>query len=381
MKMVVADVAKTPRTKCSDLDTITWPCAALLCLAFFSWEGRALGQAQITAEKNCNVRIEGETFSDGEKVSVYKDVKGRSRKIAIVQISKSRPGKKAIGKVVAGQKYCGSLKGALVKGASGGQAGTSAGSVSLPRVDAQMLFGLLFLTSGGVHQRVTQTLPRLQLFGFELAADAYPLLFTGQGFAQKALGLGFRYRLGKAIPDIDVTAPDNDLSKSGKQQTTPTDVQFDIIVRIPYLNDSMTTEVRPVAYLSHSLQHTLSSSNGLARSPLRDIQYSGFGFGLKQRYQPMNFLRLNMGFMLPFALKGKVDNTTEQSDSIASTATVKTASGYMFDLSADYLFKMFKFSAGLQNTSYKSQVELSGGGTLAVSENYLFLYAGAGILL
>lgn len=344
-------------------------------------QNEIFAEATITAEKNCSVRLEGETYEPGEQVAVFKEIKGKKRKVAMIEISKSS-GKKAVAKVIAGQKHCGKLVGATLD-APGKNSGSSSGKSLLPRIDASVDVGYLLMSTVGLHQKVGTVVPTLALWGFGFGIDAYPLLFTGKGFIHKALGLGIKFGIGSALKDIDVNSPDGDPAKAGKQATSPTNFQLDFIVRIPYLNDKMTTEIRPIGYITHSITHKLTIGNDLTRSPLRNVAYQGFGLGVKQRWwTPVPNLRVNLGISLPVALNMLADNTTEASEIERQTEIVKGSggSGLLFDLSADYQIKIFKISAGYHLERFSGTVTLQDETALKISEMYNYIFVGGGIL-
>lgn len=356
-------------------------CGVLACVALAgaAASGEAFA-ARITAEKNCNVRVDSGEFSPGQRIVVVQDVGGRKKKVAIVQITR-KSGKNALGKVVKGPKDCSGLRGLAVEEGRGSGGSSDKTASKLPKLDTAFNFGTIMFTGAGIHQKTSQADVKLMLFGYELAGDVYPMMFAGKNPIFSMIGLGARFVSARAVPDIEVTSPDGDASKTGKQQTTPTDFAVDLIGRYGYLNDTMISELR-IGYLSHSLTHTLSSGASLERSPLRDLEVSGFAVGVKQRYKPMEFLRFNLGFGYPI-LSGTADATTEQGEDKTSKAQadLEGASGLLVDLSGDFLYKMFKISGGMAYSSYGGNVKLESGASHAIAESNIFLFLGIGVTL
>ena len=347
--------------------------------AFVSKSAQASKSAKITDEKSCNVKIDSNEFTVGQKIAVVKEKDGVKKRIAIIQISRIS-GANALGKVVQGPKKCAPLRGLSVEASKTKSKGKKAAS-RLAKIDTSFKFGMTMTTGKGLHQKSTTPSVKLTLFGFEIGGDVYPLMYAGDSPFFPMIGIGASYRTARAYPDIEVTSPDGDTTKTGKQQSNPTDLQFDLIGRFAYLDEQMATEVR-LGYLSHSLTHKLAAGATLERSPLRDIHLSGFGIGLKQRYRPIPMFLINAGFKYPI-LSGTVDNTSELNEDKAARdkGKLKSPTGIMFDASGDFILKFFKVTAGVEISQFGGAVLLKDNSLVKVVETDTFLYLGIGVLL
>lgn len=366
---------------------------ARFCLSFLTvWvcatQSREALAAKIVAEKNCSVRID-EELRPGQRVFVVREQGGKTRRVAVVQISRSGKGI-SLGKVVQGPRPCARLKGLSVQTAAGspqakgwGQ-GQAKGLSLLPALDADVQLQYVRFSGEGLHQRIGQGLPTLNLFGVALQIDAWPGLFVDRkSLLMQAFGLGVRYSLAQAIPEIDVSAPlEAPSQEPGKQQTTPSTLLVEVAGRYPYLDGKLATEVR-LGYLIHELEHTLTTRGSLPRVPLRAVNYSGVTLGVKQRARFIEPVRVNVGVTLPVMLSGTADSTSDKTTDRAAfdTANVKSAAGLLVDASVDGLLGKFKGTVGISYETYGSTVDLVEGGSVTLDETFLSFYIGAGVFL
>lgn len=342
--------------------------------------------ARVVAEKNCSVRID-EELPPGQKVFVVRQQGGRTKRIAVVQVSRSGRGI-SLGKVVQGPRPCGGLKGLSVQTAGGkdqNSSGAPAKGLSLlPALDADLQFQYVMFSGEGLHQRTDQPVPTLSLFGAGLQLDAWPGLFIDRkSYLLQAIGLGIRYSFAQSIPEIDVNPPPESANQeSGKQQINPTTLLAELAGRFPYLEGKLATEIR-VGYLMHDLEHTLTTQGSLPRAPLRDVHYAGLTVGLKQRMRFIEPMRVNLGVTLPVMLSGTADNTSEKTADRASLSSgdVKDAAGLLVDASVDGILKMFKGTFGVSYETYGSTVDLLEGGSMTLDQTSLTFYIGAGVFL
>lgn len=382
----------------TDLNKYTILTASIGLAIFATLETTAFA-ATISAEKACAVRVEGEEFQKGQRLGVYKTPES-TKPVAVVLISRidSKNPKKAVGKVVAPKlKSCASLKGLRVAPMPGkGKAATasegessSSGTPSpyLSKLDVFIDGGLLITSAKGTHVKA-DTIPSvpMQLIHVDGGADVFPMLFMGNNFIHKALGLGGRFRWGRSLQEIDVQTNE----AVAKQQTSPSGFQIDGIFRIPYgKDDFLATEIRP-GYFSHSLTHKLTKTvENLEVSPMRNTHFKGISIGLKQRWVPHRLLRVNAGFAygLVSASGAKVDPTVDEGR-IDIVGTFKSPAALFFDLGADIKLGLFRVGLGYARSAFSGTLEstFTDGETVtnssvAMSETYDSVFLGIGVSL
>ena len=334
----------------------------LITLGFF-WSQASQAAGVVTAEKNCNVRVEGGNYREGDKLLLYRDAGLKKQRLAIVEITKKSGEGKAIGRVLNPPRSCASLRGALSEVlAAGSKAGGSGGNVPKAEVNVGMNFTFLNqkgLLIGKPGEQFASNPNQLKAIGGEIQADVYPLAFYGDGWLHRSLGLGFSFGFGSVVPKSDVPPKDNPAgAKVGTLSTSLQALQVDLIFRVFYIDNRMSTELRPVIYISRKVSHTYAGdAGGTDALPITNMSSSGMGIALRQRFLITPTLRVNAGFLFPFALKGTVSYVSGAgSDGLAN------ASGYYLDASADYFLNFFKLWTGISYGSF-------GGSVTALNES------------
>ena len=393
-----------------------WPLPALACfmLAMLVFlKGNVALAARITAEKSCSFRLDT-SFPVDTELNVMVEKAGKKRKAALLKVTKSN-GKISLAKLVKGPKKCAALKGAealpvdgsvvpdaknadsTASSDSGDSAGSEAGSGSGSssggkRTRMSMLdgsVGLLFSSFGskGLHQNTEQKLPSLNLSGADISLDFWPgLLVNKEGGVAGLFGLGLRYIHRTTIPgvsDIDVDAPEDSTDQTkGKQRTTATTLAAAAAARYLYLENKLTSELH-IGYLRHSLSNSLVSKGALPRPPLRNLSYTGFFVGLKQRMLVLPSLRGTLGVMVPVGLSGVADNTSEATvpRDAAFTEKVKAPSALIVEGVVEGVFSKLKAGVSVGYETYSATVPLLEGSEITVSESFLTFALFAGVLL
>jgi hypothetical protein len=392
-----------PFQKRNSCGRIKFICFSLCLLGFLKASKEAFA-AKIVGEKNCSVKIDAE-FSQGDKLFVIGPPSEGGKKIAMIEVMRSKGGV-SLGKVVKGNKHCGKMKGfEVVEGSksssglkstseSSGEASGkksdkksahSAGNLKGKTVAADVMGTLPFSlwSSKGLYQNTQENLPTLNLLGFGLDLDLWPGVFVNKhSLLMQMFGIGLSYTSRFSYPEIEVAPPTESKDQTfGKISPSATTLLAEFMVRYPYLNGMLSTEAR-VGYISHALKVKLSSPGALSRSPLRDFNLSGYGFGLIQRVYLMELLRLNVGFVFPLTLSGVADNTSEKTKdkTAAYTEVVTKPAGLMFHASVDGYFGLLRGTFGVKYESFSMTVPILEGGELSVSQSFISPYLGLGIL-
>lgn len=189
-------------------------------LSCFLWSQNSLAVETVTAEKNCNLRIDGEEFKIGERVLVFKEQDGKRKRLAIVEIAKVLNQQRALGRVVKGPAVCTGLKGALVdssdeKGGRLDGGSKPSGNRFEGHIDAMLSF-VDQPSLGYPGKQIDSAMPRLRGVGFLAQANVYPMAFVGNNFINNLFGVGFEFSYASVFPESEITAADGTVA--GKLQ-------------------------------------------------------------------------------------------------------------------------------------------------------------------
>jgi hypothetical protein len=321
--------------------------AVTLGLSLSATEARAAGT--VTAEKNCNVRIEGEDFKVGDRVVVFSESGGKQKRLAIVEIAKVSAAQKSLGRVVKGPTMCSVLKGALVEiaDAKGNVAKVSA----LPglRMDSELGVGISFLGYPSLAypgKEIDKSVSRLRTASVLGKFDFYPLAFLGSSFVERGIGFGLDFAYSSVFPQSEIAGSAGEVV--GKLSTTLTDLRADVTFRVLYGQDKLSTEFRLSPYLSRKVTQTYSGEAS-ADSPLANLTVNGMAFGIAQRVSLNAALSAKFLAMYGLSMKGSTVDAFA-----GTTVPLSSASGYVVDVGLDYfaskmkifgLFRYEEFSA------------------------------------
>ncbi len=311
----------------------------------FGVSGAALAAATVTAEKNCNVRIEGDDFKVGDRVVVFKESDGKRKRLAIVEIAKVSANQKVLGRVVKGPTTCAVLKGASVELADAKGGVAKAASAPGIRMDSQMGVGLAFLGYSSLAypgKQVDKSVSRLRAIGAFGKLDVYPLAFLGTSFIERGIGFGFDFGYSTVFPASEVAGGDDEVV--GKLSTTLTDLRADVAFRVLYAKDKFSTELRFAPYLLRDVAQSYKGEAS-ADSPLANLTVKGMGIGFLQRVAFSETLSANVlaifGLpaypLVPAMLKGSTVDAAG-----GSTVPLSKASGFLVDAGVDYLMSNMK---------------------------------------
>lgn len=308
-----------------------------LPIAGLFWSAIAQGEATVTAEKNCNVRIEGDEFKAGDRVVLFREKEGKKKRLAIVEIAKTSGQKRALGRVVKGPTVCGGLKGAFAE-IEGGKGESSMAASSLgSRMDAQVGVGISLFDQKSMAypgRVISSGSGRLQAASVSAKFDVFPLAFSGNRFIERMVGLSCDVGYASLIPARDIPTADGEIA--GKLTTTALDVRVDLALRAIYLEDKIISELRFSPYVLRDVKQQFAGDNK-SDTPFANINVTGMGIGFVQRFRIGQLLRVNAGGMYGLGLKGSSLDVMG-----GGTVPTSTASGYSADLSVDYVFSKLK---------------------------------------
>jgi hypothetical protein len=323
----------------------------------------ALGEGRVTAEKSCVVKVEGENFELGNRLYVYRSVKGRDRNLAIIEIRKRIDSNTSIGKVIKGPRLCFDFKGASVRpvvAAEAASKGTAPGRVGT-RGEAFASLGAIFLAQEGLAYPGTlldSSASRLKSYGVRAGVDVYPLTYFKKNLLSDIVGVGFRLGYASVYPDSEVVDAGSG-NKAGTLATKLSDIQIDIIARLLWLKESASTELRPTLYLTDSVTHTFTGEKSNAAESLTNVSFSGMGIGVGQKFFLGDALRFNLGLVYGLQLKGEGGSPLD-----GPTVPITTPSGYIINIGGqipvkkllvggEVLYSTFSGSVQAQNKSKK----------------------------
>jgi hypothetical protein len=366
--------------------------------------------ATITAEKNCVVRLDTDEFPEGSNVFVVKTEGSKTKKLAIVTISKATGGK-SVGKVTKGPKQCATLKGLqVVSTAAAGttpEASASSGSSSASATEAVTSKGLLasklnlgiafggqIFSSKGAHQQTSNNVPSINFLTFQGKASIYPMMFIGNTknptFISQLIGLGVKYDYDLTIPaatisddgSTPVEGAEASTPASGKQTSKTSDLSVALITRAVYMQSKLNTQLH-LGYALHSLTHTLGEAEGLVRSPLRNFSLSGLYVGLRQEVRMVPFILVGLDGRFLIGAKSKIDITSEQTQdrSLVEIAPTESASGLAVGFDASAVINIFQVGGAFQYQSFSSNFTTLEGVASKYSESQMKFSLLMGILL
>ncbi len=349
--------------------------ASILLFSFFA-TNVAFAAGKITAEKNCNVRVEGEEFEVGERVLVFRESAGKKKRLAIVEIAKIVSSEKSLGRVVKGPSICAPLKGAsveamVVKG--GGPAGVALGIRADAQAGALLSFvGYPSLAYPG--KELATSVSRLRAVGMTAKGDVFPLAFVGKSFLERMVGLGFDVAYSTVFPASEITGPDG--LNAGKLSTTLLDLRVDVILRAVYLKDKASTELRFVPFMSRNVTQSYAGED-TGESPLANFNATGMGIGLAQHMLLGNGMRLNVAGLYGLGLKA----STEDAAGGEGTVMLDTASGYSADVGLDYMLSSVKLWGAFRIENFAGNGTDTNGGKYTLAADKFWISAGLGFAL
>lgn len=323
--------------------------------------------ATITTEKNCAVRIEGEAFTKGQFVGVYKGSTSE-KPIARIKILRIDPknADRAIGRVLRKPgSSCANLKGLIVAPLSDAylpaSAKTGAGgskSSSVPKIEFSIDPAYVMVSSSsGLHTQSDEVKPvEFKLMGIAATFDAFPIQFSSNSFVAKALGLGIRYNYLMTLKEIAIETTSGEQTT---QKTSGSTLATELIFRIPYSNDALASEFR-IFYAMESLKNVISKKlEDLTAPPIRDVNFSGVGFRFLQRWHASKIFRMTVGGHYTYGL-GMTSPTSYNGATEEQTSTYSGATGFGAQVNTDFLLGMVKIGMGyrFENRKANNKLEL-----------------------
>jgi hypothetical protein len=360
---------------------LKWAMSGLSVCMGLTLSGTALAAGIVTAEKNCNVRIEGDDYQVGDRVVVFKEVAGKQKRLAIVEIAKVSASQKALGRVVKGPTTCAVLKGASVELADAKGSIAKVSGAPGVRMDSQVGLGVSFLGYPSLAypgKEVDKSVSRLRAPGFFGKFDIYPLAFFGTSVVERGIGFGFDFAYSSVFPPSEVAGSAGEVV--GKLSTTLTDLRADAVFRVLYGKEKMSTELRISPYLSRNVVQSYSGEAS-ADSPLANLSVQGMGVGVLQRLHLSETVSANILAIYGLSMRG----TTVDAAGGASVPLSK-ASGLLVDVGVNYqmskmkLYGLFRYEDfGGEGTSVDPETNAEAGYELRA--NKFLLSAGVGFAL
>jgi len=322
---------------------------AIYSVSLFTYVNLALAAGVVTAEKNCNVRIDGSEFNIGDRILLFREVEGTKKKLAIVEVAKKPSKTRVLGRVVKGPAVCTPLKGANAELLDSKNGAVPIKGFPGLKFEVSALLNISMISQSTlslVQDATSKSAPRLQSIGVVASGDVYPMTFWRDGFLQRSLGLGLSVDSGAVFPQSEIADSTGDIA--GKLSTSVFDLRADAIFRAVYGSDSMATELRLVPHFQRQIKHSFKGdASSVANSPLVDVSFSGMGVGLTQRVRIGDRFRFVAAGFLPLNMTGKAA-TPGTSDS----ASLAEVNGYQAELFADYFISRLKISANLRYESF-----------------------------
>jgi hypothetical protein len=308
-----------------------------------------MAEAVVTAEKNCNVRIDGSEFNVGDRILLFKDVDGKKKKLAIVEVAKKSSKTRVLGRVVKGPAVCTPLKGTNAELLESKDGAVAVKGFPGLKFEFGSLFNISMISQSSlslVQDSTTKSAPRIQAIGVLASGDVYPLTFWRDGFLYRSLGLGLSVGSAMVFPQSEIA--DSAGAIVGKLSTTAFDLRADTIFRAVYASDKMATELRLVPYFQRQIKHTFTGDTSTgATAPLVNVTFSGMGVGVTQRVRIGDRFRFGAAGFLPLNMTGKAANSG------ASEQTgLANVSGYQAEIFGDYFFSKLKIFASFRYESF-----------------------------
>lgn len=349
--------------------------------------------AKITGEKKCAVRIDGDAFSVGQFVGVYKDESTEKpiARIRILKVDKNKP-TRSIGRVLRKPgKSCANLNGLTVSELSekylpthNKQKSSTASSASaLPKLEFTVFPGMESMTAAGLYTGADSTSVNVRSITIPVSLKVYPGQFFSSSFFAKSLGVGLSYAYRMTATDIPVeTAGGSQAAQSVTGSTLKAGLQF----RLAYMNEEMQTEIE-TSYVMNAIKSKLTKTpDDLRAAPLRDIATSGISFGVYQKFLFAKSILATVGGSYTYGLSAS-SPTSYNGLTEEQTSTYSGLSGFgalakteivlgLFSGGLGYQFSLEQAKNKLTLTNTDDSSKTEGSADTKLTSHFIFLSLG-----